>query len=972
MSLTIRFPPFHLDAESGQLWRGNDAIPLRPKAYSVLRHLAERPGRLVTKDELLDAVWPETHVSDGVLKVCIRELRQALGDTAKTPAFIETLHRRGYRFVGDVQHDASDSEAVSPTTDLPPMVGRAPERADLRERLERARGGARQIIFVTGSPGIGKTTLVDAALADVAMSKDPVWIARGQCVEQYGAGEAFLPVLEALGRLGRGAAGAHVIGLLREHAPSWLLQLPGLIGPGERDTLRREYAGSGPERMLRELVVGLEAICAVQPLVLVLEDLHWSDASTIDLLSAVARGRATARLLVIGTLRPADAMAAGHPLSRVVRELSTRHQAAEISLHPLDEVAVGQYLRDRFDDDEVTELLRGALYRRTEGHPLFLVNVTDHLVRDGSVAQTDTGWRVDADVDRLENLTPASLTDVLASQLDRLDAAERRTLAAASLIGQEFASPTLAAALEEDTESVEKRCEALARRDEFLGRLPEREWPDGTTAARYVFHHSLYRETLSTELAPAERKRIHRLIGDRLEAGFGGHEAEIATQLALHFERGGDVWRAVRYLHLAGDRATSRHAYAAAVDHLNRALELLATLDEDPKRVETELILRVSLGAPLLNSRGFGAPEVEATYARALELCAQTGETPQLFPVLMGLQAYYSQAGELPRAHELSRQVVRLSEQVDDRVMRLEGHHALGCDLLRLAELDDSIRSLETAVDLIDPSEAGEAYRLTGHDPKTCCLCNLAIAKHFIGRPDEALRMSRSALTWAQEIRLPFSLVQAHVTCAWVHLLRFEPDEARAAIGQALRLCDDYDMLYWRAVSVLLDAWGLGQSAKLDEACARVEEGWEIARLMGPRTCEAEYRVIRAGLVATVRPSMREIDAIDETIALLDGRGERIHRPELERQRGELLLRVGREGDENDAAAGVWFRRSLESARALGTRHLELKAACALVSHRERIGADGTVVDSLREVYDSYQEGLETLDLVIARTLLDA
>lgn len=971
MSLTIRFPPFLLDAESGQLWRGTDPIPLRPKAYAVLRHLAERPGRLVTKDELLDAVWPGTHVSDGVLKVCVRELRQALGDTAKTPSFIETLHRRGYRFVGEVQTDAGQTEAVAPTPDVPPMVGRAPERTELLDRLERARAGARQIIFVTGSPGIGKTTLVDAALADVARSEEPVWVARGQCVEQYGAGEAFLPVLEALSRLGRGAAGAHVIGLLREHAPSWLLQLPGLIGPGERDTLRREYAGSGPERMLRELVVGLEAICAVQPLVLVLEDLHWSDASTIDLLSAVARGRASARLLVIGTFRPSDAMASGHPLTRVVRELSTRHQATKISLLPLDEAAVGQYLHGRFADDEVTELLRGALYRRTEGHPLFLVNVADHLVRDGSVAQTDTGWRVDADVDRLEHLTPASLTDVLSSQLDRLDPSERRTLAAASLVGQEFASPTLAAALEEDAEAVEKRCEALARRDEFLGRLPEQRWPDGTTAARYVFHHALYRETLYTELAPAERKRIHGLIGNRLEAGFTGHEGEIATQLALHFERGGDVWRAVRYLHIAGDRATSRHAYTAAVDHLNRALALLATLEEEPKRVETELVLRVALGAPLLNSRGFGAPEVEETYARALDLCAQTGETPQLFPVLMGLQAYYSQAGELPRAHELSRQVVRLSEQVDDRVMRLEGHHALGCDLLRMADLDESIRSLQTAVDLIDPTEAGEAYHLTGHDPKTCCLCNLAIATHYVGRPDEALRMSKEALAWSEEIRLPFSLVQAHVTCAWVHLLRFEPVEARAAIGQALKLCEDYDMLYWRAVSVLLDAWGLGQSAQIEEACARVEEGWEIAQLMGPRTCEAEYRVIRAGLVAAVRPSVQEIESIDETIAILDGRGERIHRPELERQRGELLLRVGSEGDASDAEAGVWLQRSLDSARAIGTRHLELKAACALVSHRHRIGADATVVDSLRAVYDSYQEGLDTLDLVVARTLLD-
>lgn len=970
MPRTIRFPPFHLDAETGQLWRGDEPVSLRPKTYAVLQHLAERPGRLVTKDELLESVWPETHVSDGVLKVCIRELRQALGDTAKTPAFIETLHRRGYRFVGDIEAATGGDSGSQPSTDTPHLVGRTAERSELLGRLDRARDGARQVVFVTGTPGIGKTTLVDSVVSEIAAGSDPAWIARGQCVEHYGAGEAFLPVLEALGRLGAGPAGPHVVGLLREHAPSWLLQLPSLVGPGERDTLRREYAGSGPERMLRELMLGLEAICAVRPLVLVLEDLHWSDTSTIDLIAAIARGRTAARLLVVGTLRPADAMAAGHPLPRLLRELTTREHATELKLGPLDEDAVGEYLIDRFDDTTVTERLRGALYRRTEGHPLFLVNAADHLVRDGSVKQTDEGWRLGTDVGDVEHDTPASLTDVLSSQLDRLDPDERRTLAVASLVGQEFASPTVSAALGEDAEGVEARCDALARRGEFLSRLREHAWPDGTPAARYRFNHALYREILATETSPAERQRLHARIGARLESGFVGTEAEVATQLALHFEAGGELWKAIRYLHVAGDRATSRHAYPAAIDHLGRALELVGKVEDTPERRETELVLRVSIGAPLLTSRGFGAPEVEETYGRALELCREGGETPQLFPVLMGLQAYYSQAGELLRAHDLSRQVLRLADQVDDRVMRLEGNHALGNDLLRMGHLEEARACLEAAVELVDPAEATEAYRLTGHDPKTCCMCNLATATYYDGRPDEALRVAEAALAWAEEIRLPFSLVQAHVTCAWIRLLRFEPVEAREQIERSIQLSDDFDMLYWKAVSVLLDAWGLGQSGDLDNACARVEEGWEIAQRMGPRACEAEYRVIRAGLVTARAPSEEHLASIDETIEILGGRGEAIHRPELERQRAELLLRLEGEAGPRDAEAGEWLWRSLRSAQEIGMRHLEIKAACDLVLYRDRIGADASVVDVLATAYDRYEEGLDTADLLIARALL--
>ncbi len=969
MPLRIRFPPFHLDPEAGQLCRDDRPIALRPKTFGVLRHLAERPGRLVTKDELLDAVWPGTHVTDGVLKVCIRELRQALGDTAKTPEFIETLHRRGYRFVGKLEQETTTADVTGPQQ-AAPMVGRDQETAALLDRFERAVGGSRQIVFVSGIPGIGKTSLVDAVLAKIVRRSRPPWIARGQCVEQYGAGEAFLPVLEALARLGRGAAGAHVIGLLRDHAPSWLLQLPSLIGPGDRDTLRREYAGSGPERMLRELVIGLEAICAVQPLVLVLEDLHWCDPSTIDLLSAFARGRASARFLLIGTLRTADAMAAGHPLPPLIRELRTRQLAVETALGPLDENAVAQYLQMRFADGVVVERLRSPLYRRTEGHPLFLVNVADHLVRDGAVAQADGSWQLRRDAENLEHETPASLTDVLTSQLDRLAPGERRTLALASLVGQEFATPALTAALQEDPEDVETRCAALARRGEFLRRLAEREWPDGTIAARYSFGHALYRETLSTELTPTERKHIHLRIGDRLEAGFHGHEADIATQLAVHFQRGGDVVRAIRYLHMAGDRATSRHSYVAAIQHLNHALELLAAVDDGPERAETELVLRVSLGAPLLTSRGFGAPEVQETYARALELCGQAGETPQLFPVLMGLQAYYASAGELPRAHALSQQVLNLSERVNDRVMKLEANHALGCDLLRMAQLEDSRACLQTAIDLVDPSEAADAYRLTGHDPKTCCMANLAVATHYLGRPDEALRIARDALAWAEEIRLPFSLGQAHITLAWVHLLRFEPQDARASLERALHLCDEYDMLYWRAVSILLDAWALGQQGEIEAGCARADEGWEIAQLMGPRACEPEYRVIRGGLTSAASPGPKDLEAIEETMRIIDERGEHIHRAELERQRGELLLRLAPADGGDDQQALAWLERSLETARAQGTRHLELKATASLVVHGNRLGVSRAAARGLRNVYEQYDEGLGTLDLVVARTLL--
>jgi DNA-binding winged helix-turn-helix (wHTH) protein len=189
-----------LDLINACLWRGAQQIPLRPKTFAVLRCLLAHTGQLVTKAALLDAVWPETTVTDVALMICIRELRQALGDDPKTPQFIETIHRRGYRFVGDLPVTAPPFYSPqSVVRSAVPPVGREGELTRLHAWLALALRGVRQVIFVTGEAGLGKTTLVEAFVAEMG-THGILWIGSGQCVEHHGAGEAYLPVLEALGR----------------------------------------------------------------------------------------------------------------------------------------------------------------------------------------------------------------------------------------------------------------------------------------------------------------------------------------------------------------------------------------------------------------------------------------------------------------------------------------------------------------------------------------------------------------------------------------------------------------------------------------------------------------------------------------------------------------------------------------------------------------------------------------------------
>src|SRR5262249_25234144 len=303
---------FRLDPVNACLWRGTKTIHLTPKAFAVLQCLAERYGQLVTKDFLLENVWPGTAVGDAVLKVCVREIRKALGDRVGAPRFVSTVHRRGYRFIagvtdsdprperdGAIERSPVGSGSTSGSRYRGPahFVGRESTLDRLQRGIEAAWRGTRQIVFVTGEPGIGKTGVVEAFLERVAV--DPrVWIAHGQCAETYGTPEPYLPVLDAFGRLCREGDGDWLVTLLHKYAPTWLAQMPWLLDSADPDGVDRALLGATRERMLREMAEAVEALTAEAPLVLVLEDLHWSDTATVDLVSLLARRQEPARLLL--------------------------------------------------------------------------------------------------------------------------------------------------------------------------------------------------------------------------------------------------------------------------------------------------------------------------------------------------------------------------------------------------------------------------------------------------------------------------------------------------------------------------------------------------------------------------------------------------------------------------------------------------------------------------------------------------
>jgi DNA-binding winged helix-turn-helix (wHTH) protein len=414
----IHFAPFALDLVNECLWRDSQAIKLRPKAFAVLEYLLGRPGQLVTKQHLIDAVWQDTFVGDAVLKVAIRQIREALADDPKSPQFIETAHRRGYRFIGRI--DATAGATVLPAEsggpDIPRgFVGRDRALSRMHGWFDRMRGGERQVVFVTGEAGIGKTTLLDTFVRGIASDRG-VRVCSGQCLEQYGMGEAYLPVLEAVRQLCR--EDAAVVDVLRAHAPMWLLQMPSLISASDRESFGREALGASRERMLREMGEALEVLTAQSPLVLALEDLHWSDYSTLDLISYLARQRRPARLMVIGTYRPAELIASGHPLKAVKQELLARQHCEELPLEYLSEDAVAEHLAVRFPANRFPAELAALIHERTEGNPLFMINTIDYLVSARLIEQHEDSWRI-APRSTWSSCVPDSIRQLIETHIDR-------------------------------------------------------------------------------------------------------------------------------------------------------------------------------------------------------------------------------------------------------------------------------------------------------------------------------------------------------------------------------------------------------------------------------------------------------------------------------------------------------------------------------------------------------------------------
>ena len=826
------FQPYRLDTVNYCLWRAEKRVPITPKAFDVLRYLVEHSERLVTPDEILEALWPETYVNPEVVKKYVLEIRKVLGDRPDKPVFIETSPRRGYRFVAPVSDDNPASASQTGTDPSRTIVGRQAALAGLDSYLSEALRGQRQVVFVTGDAGIGKTTLVDAFLRR-AVQDSKLRFARGHCVEGFGGKEAYYPMLEAFGQLISEAGGSPVARRLTTVAPTWLIQFPSLVQPEQREMLQREILGATRERMVREICEALEAMTVESPLVLILEDLHWADPSTLDVISALARRRNPARLMLVATYRPVEVVIAGSPLKVLKHDLLIHRLCEEIALEALGETEIAQYLGALFEGPGLPAGLARLIYQHSGGNTLFVTLMVQEMVKKGLIARDQEIWALTMPLEEIDPGVPDTLQEILRVQFAQLSVPEQLILKTASVAGEYFSVWAITSTVKIEPDHLEDLCEGLAERQQFIRAAGFQEYSNGVASPRYAFKHSLYRQVLYRGLSDVTRSKLHRSLGQRLSTECSPGRQELASELGSHFEEGREFGEAVHYWILAAENAVKRFAHRDSIHVLQHALKLVPMLAARGRvEPEIQLLQRIGDAHYALGAMSDSAVAYETAAARAAQAGLKAAQARAL--ACLSVPAWYN---DPERGNAVSEQAREVSRNCGDSLLLAQTELALAsCRLLydkwRNEDAETCARADKTIRGLGGPNIPGYAF--------------YAYVQIVQGHYRQALKQA-DALMIETASATDYLLALGAKTAALLHLGRF--GEVLRIVQRGREMAEKNGEDAW--VFIFREAW-------LRTLCFDFDEVRRLSKII--MRSNAEQHAVQPRTIALVASGYAELD----------------------------------------------------------------------------------------------------------------
>lgn len=847
-------------------------------------------------------------------------------------------------------------------------VGYNRERAALQGAMDRAIKGRGSLVCVTGEPGSGKTTLVEDFLGEVLASGRPCHIARGRCSERLAGSGAYLPLLDALEGLLRGDSRGAVGHLMRQLAPNWYGQVaPAVLADAKATGLSVQAQAASQERLKRELDTFLHELCRLRLLVVFLDDVHWVDASTVDILAYVANRVGTAQLLLLASYRPAELLLGKHPFGPLKLDLQTRGLCNEVSLPLLTRDDIDRFLSLEFPNHSFPATFAEFLHAKTEGSPLFMVDLVRYLRAKGAVVAVEGTWRLGTALPSLEGELPESVRSMIERKLEQLNDADLRLLMTAGVQGYEFDSPIVARVLDASSADVEERLDRMDHVHGFVRPLREVEFPDGTPAARYTFVHVLYQNALYARLTPTRRASLSRAIAEALLYHYGERKREVAADLALLFEAARDIPRAVEFFTLAAEHAASIFAYQEVVVLAQRGLALIGTLPESPARGSQELTLQLRLGYALRVTKGYAAREPGACMARAREICQQLGDGAQLFTATWGLWGFHLVGGEVRAARQMAEELLRMGNHTGDPIMLYGAHTTLATCLHYLGEQRASHDHSERAIALYDPSYRGVYRSLYRREPSVYTWGESLRINWFCGYPDQGLRRMHEAIALGREVAEPEMLAYAHCFAGQLHQYRGEPELAQAQAAACIALADEHGLAAQREWAAIVHGWAVAEQGAIEEG---------IAQLRDSLTAQRGKRLLIAfpwwyGLLAGALTRNGQFDdalaAIRDGLEITGGGDQPYAAAELLRLKGEILLACRTGGDAPEAC----LREAVATASRQQAKGLELRSAASLARLWQTQGRENEARQLLAPIYSWFTEGFDTVDLQEARLLLD-
>jgi DNA-binding SARP family transcriptional activator len=942
----------------------------------------------------------------------------ALYEAIKARKIVDSGLRMEGRAPSTTQHPSS-------TTPLPPFLSSAPQQpgsaapfvareqelAELEAALATARSGAGQILFVIGGAGRGKTMLVQEFARQAQIADAEFLVVSGYGNAHTGLGDPYLPFREALTMLTGEVEAKWAGGLITaDHArrlweampltiPALVEHAPDLIGsfvPGKG--LRGRATTFAPadapwfkqlaalttsdtgakleqQRIFTQYTAALTAIASQQPLLLILEDLHWVDSASSGLLFHLSREVGRSRILMVGTYRPDEvALSRGeiqHPLAAILSELKRQHGDIWLDLGELAPVE-GRRFVEAYLDTQPNRLgpeFREALFRHTEGHALFTVELLREMQERGDLRQDEHGqWLEGPAIDW--HTLPVRVEGVIEKRIQRLEKELQAILTIASVEGETFTAEVVARVQQlNERELVQRLSRELDKRHRLVT-AQILAWLGQQRLSFYRFRHHLFQHYLHHSLDPMERAYLHEAVGNTLEALYGEQTEQVAVQLAHHFEQAGLMAKALTYLLQAGRQASRLSANEEAIVHLTKGLELLKTLPDISERTRQELEFQITLGNVLVATKGYAAPEVGKTFTRARELCQSIEETPQLFPVLHGLHRFYLVRNELPTARELGEQLLNLAQSQQDPTLLVAAHRTLGGTLYFMGEFTAAQVHFEQGLTFYNPQHHRSYVLLYGQDEGVACLSYAVWTLWHLGYPDQALKRNQEALNLAQALSHAHSLAYAQLYATTHYYYRREAQATQEQAEALIALSTEQGFAFWLAWGMMFHGWALADQGQGEEGVAQISQGLANLLATGAVVHQSHALILLAEAYRKMGQAEAGLSAIAEALAIVANSEERRGESELYRFKGELLLKAKGRRQNDELSPEDCFLKAIEVARRQRAKSLELRAVMSLSRLWQEQGKGKEARQLLAEIYNWFTEGFDTLDLREAKKLL--